>query len=112
LKCFPICGRYEGASDDLKDLLNKYFVKILTETNWPALRPRERSSNKRNSEALPVRYNCLAIGTKSYNPLEEELKGLCKSLVVIGDAIKPRKRWAAVREGFVRRIDADLSLKT
>ncbi len=47
----------------------------------------------------------LAIGTKAYNPLEVELEGLCET-VVIGDAIKPRKAVAAVREGFVAGMNA------
>ena len=40
----------------------------------------------------------LAIGTKAYNPLEEELKSKVKSLHVIGDAVKARRIVDAVEE--------------
>lgn len=37
----------------------------------------------------------LALGSKSYNPLEEELKGIVKEVYVIGDAKKASKAYAA-----------------
>jgi pyruvate/2-oxoglutarate dehydrogenase complex dihydrolipoamide dehydrogenase (E3) component len=40
----------------------------------------------------------LAIGAKSYNPLEKDLKDKVKSLYVIGDAVKPRKAVEAIEE--------------
>ena len=33
----------------------------------------------------------LAIGTRAYNPLEEQLKSKIKSLHIIGDAVKSRR---------------------
>lgn len=42
----------------------------------------------------------LALGTKSYNPLEEKLKGRVDAeLYVIGDAVKARKAIQAIEEG-------------
>lgn len=40
----------------------------------------------------------LAIGSKAYNPLEEDLKGKVKSIHLIGDAVKPRRIVDAVEE--------------
>jgi NADPH-dependent 2,4-dienoyl-CoA reductase/sulfur reductase-like enzyme len=103
-----IAGDMEGGiRDDLKDLLNKYFVKILTETKLAGVTAQGALIEQGGTVKLyPCDTIVLAIGTKSYNPLEEELKGLCKSVVVIGDAFKPRKAVAAVREGFVAGINA------
>lgn len=39
-----------------------------------------------------------AIGSRTYNPLEESLKGKVSDLHVIGDAVKPRRIAAAVEE--------------
>jgi 2,4-dienoyl-CoA reductase-like NADH-dependent reductase (Old Yellow Enzyme family)/pyruvate/2-oxoglutarate dehydrogenase complex dihydrolipoamide dehydrogenase (E3) component len=41
----------------------------------------------------------LAVGAKSYNPLERELAGKVKELYVIGDAAEPRKAVEAIDEG-------------
>ena len=42
----------------------------------------------------------LALGTKSYNPLEEELKGRVDAeIYVVGDAVKARKAIQAIEEG-------------
>ncbi|RYD02191.1 hypothetical protein N752_27450 [Desulforamulus aquiferis] len=41
----------------------------------------------------------LALGAKSYNPLEKDLEGKVKSLHVIGDAVKPRSAVVAIEEG-------------
>jgi len=95
-----------GIRDDLKDLLNKYFVKILTETKLAGVTPQGALIEQGGVVKLyPCDTIVLAIGTKAYNPLEEELKGLCET-VVIGDAIKPRKAVVAVREGFVAGMNA------
>ena len=40
----------------------------------------------------------LAIGTKAYNPLKEEIKGKVKEVYVIGDAVKARKAVEAIEE--------------
>lgn len=40
----------------------------------------------------------LAIGSKAYNPLEEDLKGKVKSIHLIGDAVKSRRIVDAVEE--------------
>lgn len=40
----------------------------------------------------------LALGSKAYNPLEENLKGKVKSLHLIGDAVRPRRIVDAIEE--------------
>ncbi|SLM18329.1 NADH oxidase [uncultured spirochete] len=40
----------------------------------------------------------MALGVKSYNPLEKEIKGKVPEVYVIGDAVKPRKALEAIAE--------------
>ena len=40
----------------------------------------------------------LALGTRSHNPLEDELKGIVEEIHVIGDAKKAGKVYAATHE--------------
>jgi NADH dehydrogenase FAD-containing subunit len=95
-----------GIRDDLKDLLNKYFVKIQTGTKLAGVTEQGALLDTGCGVKLyPCDTVVLAIGTKAYNPLEAELSGLCET-VVIGDAVKPRKAVAAVREGFVAGMNA------
>jgi NADPH-dependent 2,4-dienoyl-CoA reductase/sulfur reductase-like enzyme len=95
-----------GIRDDLKDLLNKYFVKTVTETKLAGVTSQGALIEQGGVVKLyPCDTVVLAIGTKAYNPLEKELKGLCES-VVTGDAVQPRKAIAAVREGFVAGMNA------
>ncbi len=95
-----------GIRDDLKDVLNKFFVDIKTGTKLAGVTAEGALIQKGDTVTLfPCDTVVVAIGTRAHNPLEEELKGLC-NLVVIGDAAKPRKAVAAVREGFVAGMNA------
>lgn len=95
-----------GIRDDLKDCLNKFFVKIMTDTTLVAVTDEGAVLSSGGKE---FKYACdtviMAVGTSAYNPLEAELKGLC-DVVIVGDAIEARKAINASREGFVAGIEA------
>nr|WP_281253620.1 FAD-dependent oxidoreductase [Sporomusa silvacetica] len=95
-----------GIRDDLKDCLNKYFVKVMTETKLAGVTEKGALIEQGGCVTLyPCDTVVLAIGTKAYNPLQEELSALCE-VVVVGDALKARKAVQASREGFVAGMNA------
>lgn len=95
-----------GIRDDLKDCLNKFFVKIMTRTTLVAVTD---GGALLEHEGATKEYPCdtvvLAVGTRARNLLEEEIKDIC-DVVVIGDALEARKAINASREGFVAGIEA------
>ena len=95
-----------GIRDDLKDVLNKFFVKIMPNTT--VLSIREDGAEIQCGEHVSF-YPCdtvvLAVGSKAFNPLSAELDGLCE-VAVVGDAIQARKAINASREGFVAGLEA------
>lgn len=95
-----------GIRDDLKDCLNKFFVKIMTRTTLVAVTD---GGALLEHEGATKEYPCdtvvLAVGTRARNLLEEGIKGIC-DVVVIGDALEARKAINASREGFVAGIEA------
>lgn len=96
-----------GIRDDVKSLHKRLFVdtiygaKIAGATNEGALVDKDGQVT-----LLPCDTVVLAIGTRSYNPLEEKLKELGIETVVVGDAIKARQALQAIREGFVAGLNA------
>jgi pyruvate/2-oxoglutarate dehydrogenase complex dihydrolipoamide dehydrogenase (E3) component len=95
-----------GIRDDLKDCLNRCFVEIMTNTRINAITLEGVSITTGGTERFfPCDTVVLAMGTKAYNPLEEELKSLC-DVVVVGDALKARKAIDATREGFLAGLNA------
>jgi NADPH-dependent 2,4-dienoyl-CoA reductase/sulfur reductase-like enzyme len=54
----------------------------------------------REERVGPADTIILAIGAKSVNELESELSGKVERLIVVGDALKPRKALEAVEEGY------------
>jgi len=54
----------------------------------------------REEKIGPADTIILAIGAKSVNELENELSGKVERLIVVGDALKPRKALEAVEEGY------------
>ena len=95
-----------GIRDDLKDVLNKFFVKIMTHSTLVSI---TESGVEIKTGGIVSFYPCdtiiLALGTQANNTLEEELKGVCDT-VVVGDALKARKAIQATREGFVAGLEA------
>lgn len=99
-------GMEGGMRDDLHDILNRYFVNIITNTAFVAVTPEGAKLKSGDKEYIyPCDTVILGIGARSYKPLEEELKGICET-VVIGDALEARQALQATREGFVAGIDA------
>ncbi|WP_094602638.1 Metal reductase [Sporomusa silvacetica DSM 10669] len=92
--------------DDLKTCLRHHFVEVLTKTKLAGVTEQGALIEQGGKVTLyPCDTVVLAIGTKAYNPLEEDLKGIC-DVVVVGDAVKARKAIEASREGFVAGMNA------
>lgn len=89
-----------GIRDDLKDCLSRCFVEIYTQTSIAGVTDEGALLKKGDEITLyPCDTIVLAIGTKSFTPLAEELKDVCET-VVVGDAVKARQAIQASAEGF------------
>lgn len=89
-----------GIRDDLKDCLRRNFVEVMTNTSLAEVTT-EGALLKQGSDIKLFRCDTvvLAIGTRAYCPLAEELRGICK-VTVVGDAVKARQALQASAEGF------------
>ena len=95
-----------GIRDDLKDVLNKHFVVIMTDTKVLSITEQGVKLHNRDGEFLyPCDTVVLAVGTVSNNQLSEELKDVCET-VTVGDAKEARKAVQATREGFLAGLNA------
>jgi NADPH-dependent 2,4-dienoyl-CoA reductase/sulfur reductase-like enzyme len=95
-----------GIRDNLKDVLNRCFVKIFTETSLKEVTPDGVVLRTGDREWLyPCDTVVVAFGTEAYDPLSEKLAGLCDT-VVVGDAREARKALEAAREGFIAGLHA------
>jgi 2,4-dienoyl-CoA reductase-like NADH-dependent reductase (Old Yellow Enzyme family)/thioredoxin reductase len=85
----------------LLERLNQYGVTILTNSKVKALTPGSVVFEKDGEEQKLEGFNhiILALGAKSYNPLQESLEALGKKYTVIGDALEARTITEAVYEG-------------
>ena len=89
-----------GIRDDLKDVLQREYVKIITGASLAGATPEGALIKQGNDIALiPCDTVVLSIGTRSFVPLKDELEGIVET-VVIGDALKARQAIQASREGF------------
>ena len=96
----------DGIRDDLKDVLNKFFVKIMTDTSVVAITEKGAQLKHGDCECFyPCDTVVLALGTESYAPLADELNGVCET-VRVGDAMEARKAIQATREGFIAGLNA------
>lgn len=95
-----------GIRDDLKDCLRRCYVKEYTNTSIAGI-TEEGALLKKGDEIFlyPCDTVVLAIGTRSYCPLAEELKGICET-VIVGDAVKARQALQASSEGFKAGLNA------
>lgn len=59
----------------------------------------------REQEYTDVDTVVLALGSRSYNPLEEKLKGKVKKIEVIGDALKVNQGIEAIEKGYMTGYD-------
>jgi thioredoxin reductase len=95
-----------GIKDDLKDVLNRYFVKTFTHTSLKEVTTDGALLVTNGEEWLyPCDTIVTAFGTAAYNPLSEKLIGKCET-VVVGDALEARKALEAAREGFIAGLNA------
>jgi 2,4-dienoyl-CoA reductase-like NADH-dependent reductase (Old Yellow Enzyme family)/thioredoxin reductase len=91
-----------GILGDYKEILARYNVRILTDTkiHYVVEEGAVVQAQDGTLTLIPCDGIVMSIGTKGYNPLEKELKGICET-VVVGDAAEPRKAIAAMRDAFV-----------
>ena len=95
-----------GIRDDLKDCLRRCYVEAFTGTSIAGVTEEGALLKKGDEVTLyPCDTVVLAIGTRSYCPLQEELKGICET-VVVGDAVKARQAIQASSEGFRAGLNA------
>lgn len=89
-----------GIRDDLKDCLHRCYVEIMTGTSIAGA-TNEGALLKQGDDItlFPCDTIVLAIGTKAYCPLAEELKHVCE-ISIVGDAVKARQAIQASNEGF------------
>lgn len=89
-----------GIRDDLKDCLNRCYVDILTKTSLAGVTAEGALLKQGDTVTLfPCDTVVLAIGTRAFCPLKEELDGICET-VIVGDAVQARQAIQASREGF------------
>ncbi|MDR1574154.1 MAG: FAD-dependent oxidoreductase, partial [Clostridiales Family XIII bacterium] len=105
-----------GIRDDLKDVLNRHFVKVFTQTSLREVTENgavlvSKRCGPKDGEIVAEDWFCpcdtvvTAFGTESHDPLSEKLKGKCDT-VVAGDALAARKALEAAREGFIAGLNA------
>lgn len=95
-----------GIRDDLKDCLRRCYVEEFTGTSIAGVTDEGALLKKGDEVTLyPCDTVVLAIGTRSYCPLAEELKDICET-VVVGDAVKARQAIQASSEGFAAGLNA------
>lgn len=95
-----------GIRDDLKDCLCRCYVDIMTGTSIAGVTEQGALLKKGDTVTLfPCDTVVLAIGTRSYCPLADELNGICET-VVVGDAVKARQAIQASKEGFCAGFNA------
>ena len=89
-----------GIRDDLKDCLNRCYVDVLTKTSLAGVTAEGALLKQGDTVTLfPCDTVVLAIGTRAFCPLMEELDGICET-VIVGDAVQARQAIQASREGF------------
>lgn len=95
-----------GVRDDLKDVLKREYVDIVTEASLAGV-TEEGALIREGTDVrlIPCDTVVLAIGTRSYVPLEEEAKKLVET-VIVGDAVRARQAIQASQEGFRAGLEA------
>lgn len=71
-----------GAQNGLKTILSAKILKFLPDGV-------EYETDGKVHSAVGFDHIILAMGSRAYNPLEEELKGCVDQIQVVGDAVKP-----------------------
>ena len=96
-----------GIRDDMKHLLDRLFVEIIRGAKIAGANEEGCLMEKDGKVTLiPCDTVVLAIGTRAYNPLEEQVKELGIDCVVVGDAVKARQAIQAISEGFKAGLNA------
>ncbi len=95
-----------GVRDDLKDVLQREYVDIITEASLAGVTEEGALIREGNIvRMIPCDTVVLAIGTRSYVPLKEEVEKFTDT-VVVGDALRARQAIQASQEGFRAGLEA------
>jgi len=95
-----------GIRTDLMDCLRRCYVDILTNTSIAGVTEEGAILKQGDKEILfPCDTVVMAIGTRSYAPLVQELEGIVET-VVVGDAVQARQAVQASAEGFKAGLNA------
>lgn len=95
-----------GIRDDMKDCLRRCYVEEYTGTSIAGVTDEGALLKKGDEITLyPCDTIVLAIGTRSFTPLLDDLKDICET-VVVGDAVKARQAIQASAEGFEVGLNA------
>lgn len=87
----------------LFEYFDRFNVKCVTDATVKKIEPNSITFEKDGSEnkCQNVDTIVLAIGSRSYNPLEQELTGKVEKVVTIGDAKKVRQGIDAIEAGYI-----------
>ena len=89
-----------GIRDDLLDCLRRCYVEEYTNTAIASVTDEGAVLRKGDEEfTIPCDNVVLAVGTRSFTLLADELKGIVET-VIVGDAVKARQAIQASKEGF------------
>lgn len=89
-----------GIRDDLRDCLRRCYVDEYVNTGIVAVNDEGAVLSTNGKEfTIPCDNVVLAMGTRAYCPLEEELQGIVPT-VKVGDAVRARQAVQASSEGF------------
>ena len=89
-----------GIRDDLRDCLRRCYVEEYTNTAIASVTDEGAVLRKGDEEfTIPCDNVVLAVGTRSFTLLADELKGIVET-VIVGDAVKARQAIQASKEGF------------
>lgn len=89
-----------GIRDDLRDCLRRCYVEEYTNTAIAGVTDEGAVLRKGDKEfTIPCDNVVLAVGTRSFTLLADELKGIVET-VIVGDAVKARQAIQASKEGF------------
>ena len=89
-----------GIRDDLRDCLRRCYVEEYTNTAIAGVTDEGAVLRKGDEEfTIPCDNVVLAVGTRSFTLLADELKGIVET-VIVGDAVKARQAIQASKEGF------------
>ena len=91
-----------GVLPSLLELVERYGIKVITGAQISEIDGGSVTFNTcKGKESQSFDTIVLALGLKPENKLMAQLEGITPKVVLVGDALSPRKALEATREGFV-----------